>query len=136
MMRERFDIQAKIPNGVSKNQVPEMLQALLAERFKLAFHHDRKTQSVYGLVVARDGPRSSSSLGEILVPDSPESRTFDSSQGTFRIDSSGLTTAAGPAGRMRETVGADGSLHIELSSVTMPAWPRCSRTTRTSRYST
>src|SRR5690242_271460 len=29
MRSERFDIQAKIPEGVSKDRIPEMLQALL-----------------------------------------------------------------------------------------------------------
>src|SRR5580692_10751750 len=30
---QRFDILAKMPEGATKDQVPEMLQALLAERF-------------------------------------------------------------------------------------------------------
>ena len=30
---QRFDILAKMPDGATKDQVPEMLQALLAERF-------------------------------------------------------------------------------------------------------
>jgi hypothetical protein len=33
---QRFDILAKMPEGATKEQVPEMLQALLADRFKLA----------------------------------------------------------------------------------------------------
>ena len=39
---ERFDIMAKLPEGANKDQVPEMLQALLAERFKLTIHRDTK----------------------------------------------------------------------------------------------
>jgi uncharacterized protein (TIGR03435 family) len=31
----RFDIQARLPQGASKDQAPEMLQTLLEERFKL-----------------------------------------------------------------------------------------------------
>src|SRR5438105_1093800 len=31
----RFDISAKLPEGATRDQVPEMLQALLADRFKL-----------------------------------------------------------------------------------------------------
>src|SRR5579871_4621693 len=34
MKAQRFDIMAKIPDGVSKDMVPEMLQGLLADRFK------------------------------------------------------------------------------------------------------
>ncbi len=42
MSSQRFDIAAKIPDGVSKERLPEMLQALLAERFKLTIHRDSK----------------------------------------------------------------------------------------------
>src|SRR5579864_2150106 len=31
----RFEITAKMPTGTPQNQIPEMLQTLLAERFKL-----------------------------------------------------------------------------------------------------
>src|SRR5580704_6137689 len=33
--QQRFEIQGKIPEGGSTDKVPEMLQALLADRFKL-----------------------------------------------------------------------------------------------------
>src|SRR5580658_9156473 len=42
MVSQRFDIAAKIPDGVSKGRVPEMLQALLAERFKLSVRRESK----------------------------------------------------------------------------------------------
>ena len=42
MNAERFDIHATLPAGATTEQVPEMLQALLAERFKLAFHREQK----------------------------------------------------------------------------------------------
>ena len=56
MTTERFDVMAKIPEGVSKDLVPEMLQALLAERFKLELHRENKEHSVYVLTVAKGGP--------------------------------------------------------------------------------
>src|ERR1700681_2549902 len=34
MKENRFDILAKMPEGATKEQVPQMLQALLADRFK------------------------------------------------------------------------------------------------------
>jgi len=55
--QQRFDIQATLPPGSSKDQVPEMMQALLAERFKLAIHHDQKEEPVYALTVGKDGPK-------------------------------------------------------------------------------
>lgn len=55
MREQRFDIQAKMPAGASEDQVPQMLQALLEERFKLTVHRERKDQSGYALVVAKGG---------------------------------------------------------------------------------
>jgi uncharacterized protein (TIGR03435 family) len=51
----RFDIAAKIPQGASEHQVPEMFQALLADRFKLAFHRGNKNGATYALVVEKGG---------------------------------------------------------------------------------
>jgi len=54
---QRFDIAAKLPEGAKKEQVPEMLQTLLAERFKLSVHHEPRVLPVYSLTVAKDGPK-------------------------------------------------------------------------------
>jgi uncharacterized protein (TIGR03435 family) len=51
----RFDITAKLPDGASQDQIPEMLQALLAERFKLTLHHESKEHAVYALVAGKGG---------------------------------------------------------------------------------
>lgn len=53
----RFDIVAKLPDGASEDQIPEMLQALLAERFKLALHRETREHAIYALVVAKGGPK-------------------------------------------------------------------------------
>ena len=53
----RFDIVAKLPDGASKDQIPEMLQTLLAERFKLSLHRDTKEHAIYALVVGKGGPK-------------------------------------------------------------------------------
>lgn len=61
-----YDIEAKaedgaIPAGLSARARQEkmklMLQGLLADRFKLAMHHETKELPVYALVVAKDGPK-------------------------------------------------------------------------------
>jgi len=54
---ERYDIVAKVPDGVPKAQIPAMLQALLAERFHMTIHRETKEQSVYAIVVGKDGPK-------------------------------------------------------------------------------
>ncbi|MEP7351613.1 MAG: TIGR03435 family protein [Acidobacteriota bacterium] len=57
MANARFQIEGKIPAGVSNDQIPEMLQSLLAERFKLETRREMKETNVYALVVAKDGPK-------------------------------------------------------------------------------
>lgn len=47
---ERFDINAKLPDGAAEKDVPEMLQSLLAERFGLKLHHESRNLPVYALV--------------------------------------------------------------------------------------
>lgn len=54
---ERFDVVGKIPAGAPRAQVPAMLQALLKDRFHLAFHWAPKELSGYALVAAAKGTR-------------------------------------------------------------------------------
>src|SRR4051812_40630607 len=54
---ERFDIIAKMPDRATKEQMPEMLQALLADRFRLKIHREMRENTVYALVVAKGGPK-------------------------------------------------------------------------------
>lgn len=44
---DRFDITATLPAGSTPAQVPEMLQSLLADRFQLKLHKDKKEFPVY-----------------------------------------------------------------------------------------
>jgi uncharacterized protein (TIGR03435 family) len=52
-----FDILASMPAGGTPEQVPEMLQTLLKERFKLAVHREYRDSEVYVLVLGKDRPR-------------------------------------------------------------------------------
>jgi uncharacterized protein (TIGR03435 family) len=52
---ERFDIVATLPAGATPQQVPLMLQHLLAERFGVTVHEDNKTTAFYALVPAKGG---------------------------------------------------------------------------------
>ena len=54
---ERFDIVATLPPNTPREQIPLMLQGLLAERFKLTFHRETKELPVYALVVGKNGPK-------------------------------------------------------------------------------
>jgi uncharacterized protein (TIGR03435 family) len=61
---ERFDIVAKLPSGSTKEQVPEMLKPLLADRFKMALHHKVREHAVYELQIAKGGPKLKESASE------------------------------------------------------------------------
>lgn len=55
VIKDRYDVAAKIPEGAGTAQIPEMMQALLAGRFKLKLHHEQKEFAVYALMVGK-GP--------------------------------------------------------------------------------
>jgi uncharacterized protein (TIGR03435 family) len=52
-----YDIHATIPPGATEQQFQMMLQDLLADRFRLVYHRDRKLFPGYELTVAPGGPR-------------------------------------------------------------------------------
>jgi uncharacterized protein (TIGR03435 family) len=52
---DRFDIDATISPGSKPGDAQLMLQTLLAERFKLAFHREQRQMSIYLLAVAKSG---------------------------------------------------------------------------------
>jgi uncharacterized protein (TIGR03435 family) len=52
---ERFDVQATLPPGATQEQVPDMLKALLADRFGMKFHRETRDFPVYALMVAKGG---------------------------------------------------------------------------------
>lgn len=123
MNSQRFDILAKMPEGVSKDKIPEMLQALLAERFKLSIHRDRKEQSVFGLVVGKNGSKlqPSTQQADVPLPESPGSRALYTPQGDARMSENGdLTVTGGAFGSMRGGRGPEG-FKLEFLNLTMPA---------------
>jgi bla regulator protein blaR1 len=62
--RGTFDIAAKADREVPKEQLMRMLQTLLADRFKLTVHRESKTEPVYKLMAAANGPRLKKSVSE------------------------------------------------------------------------
>jgi uncharacterized protein (TIGR03435 family) len=52
---DRYDIHAKLPAGATRDQVPEMLQTLLEQRFQIKMHRAPKEFPVYGVVVGKGG---------------------------------------------------------------------------------
>jgi bla regulator protein blaR1 len=73
---DRFDLTATLPAGSRPAQVPEMLRALLAERFQVKMHQDKKEFPVYALVTGKGALK----LKE--VPPDPDAQK-DETRGTF-----------------------------------------------------
>jgi uncharacterized protein (TIGR03435 family) len=59
MASEKYDIsgQPDLPGTPSLNQWKGMMRKLLADRFMLAFHREKRELSVYALTVAKGGPK-------------------------------------------------------------------------------
>lgn len=59
MDREKYDLSAKPdkPGKPSLVQLKAMLQRLLADRFQLAFHREKRELSVYAITAAKSGAR-------------------------------------------------------------------------------
>jgi uncharacterized protein (TIGR03435 family) len=51
----RFDVSGNLPDGAARDQVPAMLQALLADRFQMKAHRETREFPVYALTVAKGG---------------------------------------------------------------------------------
>jgi uncharacterized protein (TIGR03435 family) len=68
---ERFDVQATLPPGATQEQVPDMLKALLADRFGMKFHRETRDFPVYGLLVAKGGLKMKESAPDPSDPSDP-----------------------------------------------------------------
>src|SRR5665213_2344722 len=52
---ERYEIAATLPPGGTREQVPDMIRILLADRFQLKAHQEKKDFPAYALVVDKGG---------------------------------------------------------------------------------
>jgi uncharacterized protein (TIGR03435 family) len=59
MADQRYDIVAKMPKSGDYRKIPEMIQSLLADRFQLKVHVEKKQFPGYALVVSPGGPKFS-----------------------------------------------------------------------------
>jgi uncharacterized protein (TIGR03435 family) len=121
MASERFDVLAKLPEGASSAQVPEMLQALLAERFKLTMHRESKEHAVYALVVGRNGPKLKES-----APDADAPAATNDANPQVRISGRGentqVTISGGQIGTAHMSMGPNGTMHLEAPKMNMAAF--------------
>ena len=125
----RFDIEAKLPDGAKKDQVPAMLRALLEERFKLTIHRETREHPVYALIVSKDGSKLVPSPPDTPVdpertPDKNET-VVDTPDGKVSVRSTGrgegatFNMSGGRAGNVKMSM-SNGVMHMEASKMTMP----------------
>jgi uncharacterized protein (TIGR03435 family) len=81
---ERFDLDAKLPAGATSGQFPDMLQALLVDRFQLKFHREKKDFSVYALTLGK---------GPLKLKETPPDAAGGEPKGTVNVAAAG--SAAG-----------------------------------------
>jgi uncharacterized protein (TIGR03435 family) len=102
---DRYDIQAKLPDGATSDQVPQLLQKLLAERFQLAIHREQRPLPVYELTVGKKGPKLQPSVESEGAPATEMSSINPTSKGSL--------ITGGPMGTTRMTNGPNG-MHLDL----------------------
>jgi bla regulator protein BlaR1 len=124
MQSQRFDIEAKMPESASRKQVPEMLKALLSERFKLAIHRNSKDQPVFALVVGKNGLKlqKAGAEADASIPEAPGDQPVYTPQGDARaLKNGGILVMNSEYGPMRGGRGSNGVMQWEYSKLTMPA---------------
>jgi uncharacterized protein (TIGR03435 family) len=129
MGAQRFDIQAKMPDGASTDQVPEMLQALLADRFKLVLHRDTTEHPVYALIVGKGGSKLKESAPDPAVdaaPAEPPKGAITIGSGNDQVQitpqgGQGVAISSAQSGKMRMTMSAEGTMQLAMEKITMPA---------------
>jgi uncharacterized protein (TIGR03435 family) len=123
----RVVIQAVMPENATKDQLPEMLKALMAERFHLVAHRTALEEPVFALVAAKNGAKLNPprELDQATCAGWSDKSGFDDIQGCNSVRQLGDTTArtqmsvGGPNGPVRFEITSDGDLHEEFLKMTM-----------------
>ena len=119
---QRFDIVANLPEGATKEQVPQMLQALLAERFKLVIHRESKDQAVYAMVIGKGGLKIEESQPPAASPDGavPNPAVTGSSSVSVSQTKGGAVVSDGSGKQQKMTPSPDGkSMRFEIWGATL-----------------
>jgi uncharacterized protein (TIGR03435 family) len=98
---DRYDVVAKPEGGAREQQIKQMLQTLLTDRFQLRFHRETREGAVYALLVGKDGSK--------LQP-APQSDTSGITSGRNRT--TGLSTLKGERSSLDE-IAANLSAQLE-----------------------
>jgi uncharacterized protein (TIGR03435 family) len=123
----RVIIEALMPDGATKDQLPEMLKALLAERFHLVAHRTALPEPVFALVTAKNGPKLNPprDLDQATCSGWSDKSGFDDIQGCNSVGQLGGGTirtqlsVGGPNGPVRFQITSDGDVREEYLKMTM-----------------
>ena len=96
------DRYAKVPPGVTKEQVNVMLQNLLADRFKLVVHREAREMPLYELVVAKSGLKMKPYVEDPNAP-KPEPGKINFDKNGNPIVPPGTLTMSSSPGKRRVT---------------------------------
>jgi uncharacterized protein (TIGR03435 family) len=92
---DRFDIQMRAPQGAVEIEAPRRLQSLLAERFALKAHTEKRDHPIYALVLVRAdkslGPRLRRSPFDAKTIQEQDARMLRENPATFTPLECGLT---------------------------------------------
>jgi uncharacterized protein (TIGR03435 family) len=66
--RELFYVRATVERPPSEAEMRQMVQALLADRFKLKAHHETRQIPIYALVIGPNGPKLPPEVEPVFCP--------------------------------------------------------------------
>jgi len=144
---DRYDVVAKVSDAdmadwqkpqLKQTMLRAMLQAMLAERFKVEVHHESKEMPVFDLVVAKSGPKFKQAetadpdelrlkhpgggrmtAGGMAVMSANETQLYGITMGT--LAQAFIATAAGRP--VVDKTGLAGSYDLRMPSLTLPPPP-------------
>jgi uncharacterized protein (TIGR03435 family) len=122
----RFDIQATIPAGATREQVPGMLQALLAERFGMVAHRESREMEIYSLIVGKEGSKLTAAAPEPDAPaePAPDDVVFGAGGNQVRLSrgttngTQSMTVRTGRAS-MNMSMSDNGMMQLDVSRMTI-----------------
>ncbi len=108
---EKYDIEAKMDSSVADElrkldedhrrlERRRMLQALLADRFKLSLHRETKELPVYSLVIAKNGPKLQEAKPDDTYPNGIKGFDGRGTAGMMRMGRGELTGQGLPMGSL------------------------------------
>ena len=123
MNETRWDISATIPKDETADRAPEMMQTLLAERFKLSVHEEKSEQPIYMLVVGKGGLKiqKTAAAEEEASAAQPAGSGSPAPGLNVRINNDGVAISGGAAGSVRMTASRNGGIQMQMPHITMEA---------------